>query len=86
MHAPKEVSLLGCKPQSSPIDTKTTFGIHFLVGKLINFIVTHSNIAYTIDLLRQFMHAPQEIHYRAKPMAPYIFDAFSRPWSPLLTT
>ena len=73
----KETSLLGCKPQSSPIDSKPQFWdstsppltdaniYRCLVGKLICLTVTRPDITYTAGLLSQFMHTPQEIHWHA---------------------
>ena len=70
----EETSLLGCKPQSSPIDNKPQFWdstsppltdaniYRRLVGKLIYLTVTRPDITYTVGLLSQFMHSPQEIH------------------------
>ena len=73
----EETGLLGCKPRSSPIDSKPCFWdstsplladvetYRRLVGKLIYLTVTRPDIAYTVALLSQFMHAPQDIHWHA---------------------
>ena len=75
----EETCLLGCKPQSSPIDSKPQFWdstsppltdaniYQCLVGKLIYLTVTRPDITYTVGLLSQFMHSPQEIHCHAAP-------------------
>ena len=73
----EETGLLGCKPQSSPIDSKPQFWditsppltdaniYRRLLGKLIYLTITRPDITYTVGLLSQFMHSPQEIHWHA---------------------
>ena len=72
-----KVELLGFKPRSSPIDSKPKFWdstspllvnahvYHRLMGKLIYLTVIHPSFTYTVGLLSQFMHVPQEIHWQA---------------------
>ena len=103
-----EVELLGCKPRASPIDSKPNFwdstspllaDVHAyrgLVGMLIYLTGTRPDITYTVGLLSQFMHAPQEIHckllFMFSPISSMLLDVvFSTyntvifMWRPTLT-
>jgi Reverse transcriptase (RNA-dependent DNA polymerase) len=70
----KETGKLGAKPASTPMETNTKLGLengeslpdigHYqkLVGKLIYLTVTRPDIAFTVSVVSQFMHAPRTNH------------------------
>jgi Reverse transcriptase (RNA-dependent DNA polymerase) len=73
----KETGKLGCKPVSTPIDSKYKLNtedgeplndINYfqrLVGRLIYLTVTRPDISYSVSQIRKFMHAPQTTHVNA---------------------
>jgi ribosomal protein L5 len=73
----KEIEKLGCKPISTPIDSKVKLNIdngepvyninqfQRLVGKLIYLTVTRPDISFAISQISQFMHSPQTQHLEA---------------------
>jgi Reverse transcriptase (RNA-dependent DNA polymerase) len=73
----KETDKLGCKPTSTPIDSKVRLNtedgellddlnqFQRLMGKLIYFTVTRPNISYSVSQINKFMHAPRSSHLEA---------------------
>nr|XP_043630459.1 uncharacterized mitochondrial protein AtMg00810-like [Erigeron canadensis] len=73
-----EFGLLGCKPSKTPIDynlnldndfckgvpLENVIGYQKLVGKLIYLTLTRPDIAYSVQILSQFMHDPYETHLK----------------------
>jgi hypothetical protein len=70
----RETRKIGCKPSSTPIDSKTKINneeeepldnenqYQILVGKLIYLIITRSDILFAVSQVGQFMYAPKTIH------------------------
>ena len=68
-----ETDLLGCKPESTPIEQTPAFWdsssdlledpsqYKRLIGKLI--YLTRLDISYAVSLLSQFMHKPRKVHW-----------------------
>jgi hypothetical protein len=73
----KEIEKLGCKPISTPMDSKVKLNIENieplkdvsrfqrLVEKLIYLIITKSNILFPINQISQFVHLPRTQHLKA---------------------
>jgi Reverse transcriptase (RNA-dependent DNA polymerase) len=73
----KETGKLGCKPTSTPIDSKVKLNtedgeqlgdinqFQRLVGKLIYLTVTRPDISFSISQISKFMHAPRTPHLEA---------------------
>ena len=71
----QETDLLGCKPESTPIEQTPAFWdtssdllkdpnqYRRLIGKLIYLTVTWHDISYAVSLLSQFIHKPKRVHY-----------------------
>ena len=72
-----EVGLLGCRPAGSPIDQNHKLAkadgalladpqtYRRLLGRLIYLSATRPDLAYSIHVLSQFMHAPRAKHWLA---------------------
>lgn len=72
-----ETRKLGCKPIKTPIEQNHKLcevvedtvldkeSYQRLVGRLIYLSHTKSDIAYTIEVVIQFMHNPKKVHLRA---------------------
>lgn len=72
-----ETGMLACKPVETPIEMNHKLGesvdqvstdkgrYQRLVGKLIYLSHTRPDIAYTVSVVSQFMHAPSEEHMNA---------------------
>ena len=72
----QKTSLIGCKPESTPIDPTPAFWdsstgtyedvgrYRRLIDKLIYLPVTRPDISYTVGLLSQFMYEPRKIHWQ----------------------
>jgi len=73
----REIKKLGCKPSSTPMDCKKKLNTEEgqlieninqyqrLVGKLIYFTVTRSNLAFSVSQVSQFMHSLRSCHLEA---------------------
>jgi hypothetical protein len=73
----KEIGKLGCKPSSTPVDSKKKLSIEdgtpleninqyqMFVGKLIYFTITRPDLAYVVSQINKFMHAPKTCHLEA---------------------
>ena len=73
----KETGKLGCKPISTPIDTKYKLNtedgepledinqFQRLVGKLIYLTVTRPDISFSVSQISKFMHSPRTPHLEA---------------------
>jgi hypothetical protein len=73
----KETGKLGCKPASTPIDTKHKLNtedgepledipqFQRLVGKLIYLTVTRPDISFSVSQISRFMHLPRTPHLEA---------------------
>ena len=73
----EETRLLGCKPASTTMEASADLCFddshalddsgryRRLIGKLIYFTVTRSNITFTVDVLNRFMHQRKEVHWSA---------------------
>jgi Reverse transcriptase (RNA-dependent DNA polymerase) len=73
----REIGKLGCKPTSTPIDSKIKLNteddeqledisqFQRLVGKLIYLTVTRPDISFSISQISKFMHAPRTPHLEA---------------------
>ncbi|XP_057248849.1 uncharacterized mitochondrial protein AtMg00810-like [Beta vulgaris subsp. vulgaris] len=73
----EDYGLMDCKPLKLPMDTHvkllTSSGdilpnpelYQRLIGKLIYLTITRPDIAYTVHVLSQFMHAPTTVHFQA---------------------
>ena len=71
----QKIGLLGCKPESTPIDQTPSFWdttsellqdpgqYRRLIGKFIYLTVTQPDISYAVSLLSQFMHEPRKVHW-----------------------
>lgn len=71
-----EIGMIDCKPADTPMvqhhglqmkeDGKLTDKGRYqrLVGKLIYLSHTRPNIAYAVGVVSQFMHSPQEEHWK----------------------
>ena len=69
-----ETGKIGCKPVSTPMDSNHKLGkakeelvvdkkmYQRLVGRLIYLVHTRLDIAYSINVISQFMHDPREPH------------------------
>ncbi|CAM8879909.1 unnamed protein product [Rhodiola kirilowii] len=72
-----EAGLLGCKPSSTPMDSKYKLSLSTakalsdpevyrrLVGQLIYLTVTRPDLSYAVHILSQFMATPTEDHLQA---------------------
>ena len=72
-----ETRKLGCKPIKTPIEQNHKLcevvedtvldkeSYQRLVGRLMYLSHTKSDIAYTIEVVSQFMHNPKKVHLRA---------------------
>jgi Reverse transcriptase (RNA-dependent DNA polymerase) len=70
----KEIEKLGCKPASTPVDSKYKLNTeegepledinHFqrLIGRLIYLTVTRPYISFSVSQISKFMHAPRTTH------------------------
>jgi hypothetical protein len=73
----KEIEKLGCKPTSTPVDSKIKLNIEDdeqledinqfqrLVGKLIYLTVIRPDISFSISQISKFMHAPRTPYLEA---------------------
>ncbi|CAM8945479.1 unnamed protein product [Rhodiola kirilowii] len=72
-----EAGLLGCKPSTTPMDTKHKLALSTtpvlddpssyrrLVGQLIYLTVTRPDLSYSVHILSQFMASPTDDHLQA---------------------
>ena len=72
----KEIGLLGCKPETSPMEARPQFWdtssplfedanrYRRLLGKLIYLTVTRLDIVYAVSVLSQFMQEPRRVHWK----------------------
>ena len=72
-----ETGKIGCKPISTPMDPNHKLGeakeepavdkgmYQRLIGRLIYLVHTRPDIAYSVNVLSQFMHDPREPHLQA---------------------
>ncbi|KAG8489218.1 hypothetical protein CXB51_017212 [Gossypium anomalum] len=72
-----EVGLMGCKPAETPMEFNLKLGTdedgkeidrgryQRLVGRLIYLSHTRSDIAFSVSVISQYMHAPREKHLEA---------------------
>nr|XP_017187364.2 uncharacterized protein LOC108173209 [Malus domestica] len=71
----REANMTDCKPTSTPLNSNLKLQSHGdlipnieyyqrLVGKLIYLTITRPNIAYAVNLVSQFMHAPSMDHMK----------------------
>ena len=70
----KETGKLGCKPASTPLDSRTKLNpedgepikdvsqFQRMVGKLIYLTVTRPDISYAVSQVSKFMHTPRTPH------------------------
>lgn len=70
----KDTGMIGCKPAATPVEPNSKLGLEEnsapvergryqrLVGRLIYLSHTRPDIAFTVSLVSQFMHAPKEAH------------------------
>jgi hypothetical protein len=73
----KETEKLGCKPASTPVDSKYKLNTeegkpledinHFqrIIGRLIYLTVTRPDISFSVSQIRELMHAPRTTHLNA---------------------
>ena len=71
-----------CKPISTPIDPNHKLGkieedtainremYQHLVGRLIYFSHTRSDIAHVVNVINQFIHNPKEVHAQPSAIVP----------------
>nr|XP_043638237.1 uncharacterized mitochondrial protein AtMg00810-like [Erigeron canadensis] len=75
----KDFGLLGCKPMKSPLEANVVLAskesqndklltnvteYQKLIGKLIYLTITRPDIAYSVQCLSQYMHAPLQSHLK----------------------
>lgn len=70
----QDTDKLNCRPYETPIDPNHQLqddegdgliDVGRIVEKLINLLLTRTDISYAVGIVSQFMHTPMTIHFRA---------------------